>query len=79
MAPGLQACIEHVEDGLALTADAVNGLGIDTSTQSILLDQLMGPIKPNMDESQAPVAIDKVLEEVRNLSSAINALVDKDV
>jgi hypothetical protein len=25
----LQACIEHMEDGLALTTDALNGLGLD--------------------------------------------------
>ena len=25
----LQACIEHMEDGLALTTDTLNGLGLD--------------------------------------------------
>jgi hypothetical protein len=38
---GLQACIEHVEDGLSLAVDAVNGLGVDRHTQGILLDRLM--------------------------------------
>jgi hypothetical protein len=38
---GLQACIEHVEDGLSLSVDAVNGLGVDGHTQEILLDRLI--------------------------------------
>jgi hypothetical protein len=29
--PGLQACIQHVEDGLAWTSDAVDGLGLGPS------------------------------------------------
>lgn len=71
--------MEHVEDGLALATDAVNGLGIDSSTQGLLLDRLMAPAPVAAEDVHSPVALDRVLVEVRNLSSAINALVDQDV
>jgi hypothetical protein len=73
---GLQACIEHVEDGLSLSVDSVNGLGVDGPTQEILLDRLlMGEEKLEVAGNNVS-ALDRVLQEVKDLSSAVNALVE---
>lgn len=51
LTPGLQACVEHVEDGLALATDAVIDLEIDSSTQGLLFDRLTAPgqARPKLD------------------------------
>jgi hypothetical protein len=65
-----------VEDGLSLAVDAVNGLGVDKHTQGILLDRLMmGDEKVETLGSDGS-ALDRVLQEVKDLSSAVNALVE---
>ena len=65
-----------MEDGLSLSVDAVNGLGVDGHTQEILLDcLLMG--QENLEATRNNgSALDRVLQEVKDLSSAVNALVE---
>ena len=62
-----------MEDGLLLAADAVNGLGVDRRTQSILLDHLMMGDEKVETLGNDGSALDRVLQEVKDLSSAVNA------
>jgi hypothetical protein len=68
-----------VEDGLSLSVDAVNGLGVDGHTQEILLDRLMMSDEKLEAMGNAGSALDRVLQEVKELSSAVNALVEQGV
>ena len=56
--------------------DAINGLGVDRHTQGTFLDRLMmGDENVEMLGSDGS-ALDRVLQEVKDLSSAVNALVE---
>jgi hypothetical protein len=68
-----------VEDGFSLSVDAVNGLGVDGHTQEILLDRLMMSDEKLEAMGNAGSALDRVLQEVKELSSAVNALVEQGV
>ena len=68
-----------MQDGLSLSVDAVHGLGVDGHTQEILLDCLMMGDEKLERMGSTWSALDRVLQEVKDLSSAVNVLVEQEV
>jgi hypothetical protein len=67
---GVVGCVEHMEDGCALSPDAVN-LAIDELT---LLDRL---IRGEQQERPVPTSLDGLVDEVKEqMWAAVNALAD---